>query len=90
MVNSSSQSINELEVGYFVTAERLKKYKPEEIVIDPETGNPKCYPRGSFIYRLAGRDRDKSASYYTPESLTKCLVKYALKDLLPEKNRTKS
>ncbi len=85
VANSSSQSINELEVGYFVTAERLKKYKPEEIVIDPETGNPKCYPRGSFIYRLAGRDRDKSASYYTPESLTRCLVKYALKDLLPGK-----
>ena len=85
VANSGSQSINELEVGHFVTAERLKKYKSEEIVIDPETGNPKCYPRGSFIYRLAGRDRDKSASYYTPESLTQCLVKYVLKDFLPGK-----
>ncbi len=43
------------------------------------------YPRGTFIYRLAGRDREKSASYYTPEVLTKCLVKYALKELLKEK-----
>jgi methylase of polypeptide subunit release factors len=34
---------------------------------------------------LAGRDREKSASYYTPESLTQCLVKYALKELLPGK-----
>ena len=37
------------------------------------------------MYRLAGREREKSASYYTPESLTKCLVKYALKELLQDK-----
>lgn len=82
---SIGSSINELEVGNFVTADQLKKYKSEEIVIDSDTGNPKFYPRGSFIYRLAGRDRDKSASYYTPESLTKSLVKHALKELLPGK-----
>jgi hypothetical protein len=40
------------------------------------------HPKGSFIYRLAGRDRQKSASYYTPQVLTQCLVKYALKELL--------
>ena len=45
----------------------------------------RMHPKGSFIYRLAGRDREKSASYYTPESLTQCLVKYALKELLPGK-----
>jgi len=43
------------------------------------------HEKGDFIYRLAGRSREKSASYYTPESLTKCLVKYALKELLPGK-----
>lgn len=43
------------------------------------------YERGTFIYRLAGRDREKSASYYTPEVLTQCLVKYALKELLQDK-----
>ena len=32
-----------------------------------------------------GREREKSASYYTPESLTQCLVKYALKELLKDK-----
>jgi hypothetical protein len=42
----------------------------------------RMYPKGSFIYRLAGRDRQKSASYYTPQQLTQCLVKYALKELL--------
>jgi hypothetical protein len=82
---ASGQAHDELKVGHFVSAEQLKAYKAEEIVPDPGTGNPKCYPKGSFIYRLAGRDREKSASYYTHESLTQCLVKYALKELLPGK-----
>ena len=82
---ASGQAHDELEVGHFVTFEQLKAYKREEIVPDPGTGNPKCYPKGSFIYRLAGRDREKIASYYPPESLTQCLVKYALKELLPGK-----
>ena len=45
----------------------------------------RIHPKGEFIYRLAGREREKSASYYTPESLTQCLVKYALKELLKDK-----
>ncbi|MBL3601403.1 MAG: class I SAM-dependent DNA methyltransferase [gamma proteobacterium endosymbiont of Lamellibrachia anaximandri] len=45
----------------------------------------RLFKKGTFIYRLAGRDRQKSASYYTPEVLTKSLVKYALKELLQEK-----
>jgi len=83
---ASGQDHDELEVGQFVTAEQLKAYKENEIVADPATRKPKCYPKGSFLYRLAGRDREKSASYYTPESLTQCLVKYALKELLPGKS----
>ncbi|MCT0210294.1 MAG: hypothetical protein DCF18_07270 [Cyanobium sp.] len=82
---ASGQEHDELDVGHFVTAERLTAYRANEIVVDPKTGSAKCYPKGSFIYRLAGRDREKSASYYTPESLTQCLVKYALKELLPGK-----
>lgn len=82
---ASGQTHDELEAGYFVNAEQLNAYRAEEIVADPGTGRPKRYRRGSFIYRLAGRDREKSASYYTPESLTRCLVKYALKELLPGK-----
>jgi hypothetical protein len=82
---ASGQEHNELEVGHFVTTEQLKAYRAEEIVAEKDTGKPRCHPKGSFIYRLAGRDREKSASYYTPESLTQCLVKYALKELLPGK-----
>ena len=83
---ASGDAHDELEVGHFVTAEQLKAYKQEEIVQEKGTGKSKCLPKGSFIYRLAGRDREKSASYYTPESLTQCLVKYALKELLPGKS----
>lgn len=75
----------ELEVGHFVNGEQRNAYRAEEIVAEPGTGLPKRYRKGSFIYRLAGRDRQKSASYYTPESLTQCLVKYTLQELLPGK-----
>ncbi|WP_433194581.1 hypothetical protein ACQP1G_38415 [Nocardia sp. CA-107356] len=39
----------------------------------------KKYRKGEFVYRLAGRDRQTSASYYTPESLTKVTVELALR-----------
>lgn len=64
-----------------------KKYKLTErhFVLDPETGEPVIYKKGSFMFRMAGRDRQKLASFYTPESLTKCTVKYALKVLFESK-----
>ena len=74
-----------LDNAWFVPASRLGDYKDDEKVYDiNEAGHPKLrkHDKGSFIYRLAGRDRQKSASYYTPQVLTKCLVKYALKELL--------
>ena len=42
-------------------------------------------PKARSSIVIAGRDREKSASYYTPEVLTQCLVKYALKELLQDK-----
>ena len=42
------------------------------------------HKRGTFVYRLAGRDRQKSASYYTPESLTRTVVKHALRELVTD------
>ena len=42
------------------------------------------YPKGTFIYRRTGRSRESSASYYTPESLTRLVVKYALKERIKE------
>lgn len=88
-VKRKGDTFNELDVGYFVSEKDLEQYDQDERVRvdehDPKSAL-RMYKKGTFIYRLAGREREKSASYYTPESLTKCLVKYALKELL--KNKT--
>jgi hypothetical protein len=71
---------------YFVPEADLHKYTPDEFVYEDEpdgTRRRKRHERGRFIFHLAGRDREKSASYYTPEVLTRCVVKYSLKELLP-------
>ena len=87
-VKRAGESFNPLDVGYFVSEGELEQYNEDERV-RYEQNNPKSplrmYKKGTFIYRLAGREREKSASYYTPEVLTKCLVKYALKELLEGK-----
>jgi hypothetical protein len=77
-----------LDSAWFVPESRIDDYKPGERVHEiDEAGHKKLrrYEKGAFIYRLAGRDRQKSASYYTPQSLTRCQVKYALKELLKDK-----
>ena len=76
-----------LKSAWFVPARDLNDYKEEERVYDRDEERRqklRVHPRGRFIYRLAGRDRQKSASYYTPESLTRCVVKYALRELIPD------
>ena len=76
-----------LESAWFVSARDLDEYKEEERVYDHDDEGRRrlrVHLRGRFVYRLAGRDRQKSASYYTPESLTRCLVKYALLELIPD------
>lgn len=75
-VEGRTDKIDLLAPSYFVPRSRASEFKPEEIVYSgPE---PKVYTKGTFIYRLAGRDREKSASYYTPEPLARLLVKHAL------------
>lgn len=69
--------------SWFVPASRIGDYEDEEIVKD-EQGKKLVHGKGTFLYRLSGRHREKSASYYTPEVLTRCLVKYSLKELLYE------
>ena len=77
-----------MDSAWFVPASRIDQYKSSERVHDIDEQGRKTlrrYPAGTFIYRLAGRDRQRSASYYTPQVLTRCLVKYALKELLKDK-----
>jgi hypothetical protein len=66
---------------FYVPHAHAALYDPDEIV--KETGDKwKVHPKGTFLFRLAGRDREKSASYYTPEVLTRCLTKYTLAERL--------
>jgi len=68
---------------YVVPRRRRDDFEEDEILKDPEDETrDKIIPAGYFIYRLSGRDRQKSASYYTPEILTQTTVKYTLKPIL--------
>lgn len=86
-VKRSGDKVDDLDVGYFVPERELDQYDEDERVrTGPNPTDPlRKHEKGEFIYRLAGREREKSASYYTPEVLTNCLVKYALKELLEGK-----
>ena len=75
------ETFDPLAPAWFVPAREAEHYTDAEKLFN---GEPRKYPKGTFIYRLAGREREKSASYYTPEVLTQCLVKYALKELLKD------
>ncbi|WP_246204128.1 Eco57I restriction-modification methylase domain-containing protein [Streptomyces tailanensis] len=57
---------------------------------DPITGAWRRveHKKGSFVYRLSGRERQRSASYYTPEVLTRSTVKHALAELLDQDGKT--
>ena len=68
--------VDKLAPSWFVPRTRIGEFAPEEILFNGSEAL--IYPKGTFIYRLAGRDREKSASYYTPEPLARLLVKHAL------------
>lgn len=82
-VKKKGEKEDPLSQAFFVTQDEIGNYnKDEQFLNDDETF--KILPQGSYIYRLAGRDREKSASYYTPHSLAECLVKYTLKERLKD------
>lgn len=68
--------VDPLAPSWFVPRSRIGEFAAEEIIF--KGAEALVYPKGTFIYRLAGRDREKSASYYTPEPLARLLVKHAL------------
>jgi hypothetical protein len=76
--------------SWLVPAHRQQNYPEQTLVTydehDARKGlrGPKRYKPGTFVYRLAGRDRETTASYYTPESLTKVTVELALKHRLDQ------
>ncbi|MEU5521946.1 class I SAM-dependent DNA methyltransferase [Streptomyces sp. NPDC047860] len=74
--------------SWLVPAAKADEY-PDEVFVrqkDEDTGEERRvrYAPGAFVYRLSGRDRQTSASYYTPESLTRVTVQLALQHRLDQ------
>ena len=81
--------------GSWVVPEDVMKGLEEKdfvTVEDEVTGEHRnlTYEKGQFVYRLSGRDRQRSASFYTPEVLTRFTVQQALAELLDQDGRTTS
>lgn len=51
---------------------------------------PVRHAKGTFVFRLSGRDRQQSASYYSPEVLTRFTVSQALAELLDQDGQVTS
>ena len=81
---AGDDTADDTQQAFFVPESQLDRYTEAELAFEDDEGKlvRRSYPPGTFIFRLAGRDRERSASYYTPEVLTRCLVKYSLKELL--------
>jgi hypothetical protein len=64
----------------------LEKFEKDEVERLPD-GKLRNYRNGEFILHLNGIDRERSASYNTPEVLTKYLVEETLRELLKDYTR---
>lgn len=78
--------------SWVVPTDRAQGLDPKDFVKrnNPITGEeqPVIHEQGSFVFRLAGRERQQSASYYTPEVLTRFTVSQALEELLDQDGKT--
>lgn len=77
----TSEKVVREDGSFLVPRSRRDEFKETEIYQE-ENGEDKRILQGTFLYRLSGRDRQKSASFYTPEVLTQTTVKYTLKPIL--------
>lgn len=72
--------------SWVVPVTRSQSIAPKDFVRTPDdvTGElkPVVHEKGTFVFRLAGRERQQSASYYTPEVLTRFTVSQALVELI--------
>jgi hypothetical protein len=78
--------------SWMIPASKVPFYGDDVFVMEKDengfpTGERVRYRPGSFVYRLAGRDRQTSASYYTPQSLTSVTVQLALEQRVKEEGR---
>lgn len=73
--------------SWVVPVERAEHIAQKDFVtVEDEHGErkPVLHQQGTFVFRLAGRERQQSASYYTPEVLTRFVVSQALEELLDQ------
>ncbi len=70
--------------SWFISKDRLSEFKTDEVVCLENSNKPRIYTKGTFILHLSGYEREQTASYYTPEVLTRCLVEEALRELLKD------
>ncbi|MBQ3358382.1 MAG: class I SAM-dependent DNA methyltransferase [Microbacterium sp.] len=74
--------------SWVVPVERADGIAKQHFVVgeDPIThaSVQRRYRGGEFVFRLSGRERQTSASYYSPEVLTKFVVGQALEELLDQ------
>ncbi len=78
--------------SWMIPASKVPGYTDDVFVTEKDengfpTGERVRYRPGSFVYRLAGRDRQTSASYSTPQSLTSVTVQLALEQRIKEEGR---
>lgn len=74
--------------SWVVAIDRAGDIRDADFVMteDEVTGEKRrvVHRRGTFVFRLSGRERQQSASYYTPEVLTRFTVGQALEELLDQ------
>ena len=79
---------------WFAPATTKDRYHSDEVITEQKDDGrghrPRLIERGTFVFRLAGRDRTESASFYTPKVLTNALVKYSLMELIGDGIRPKN
>ena len=78
--------------SWVVPRDVMEGLDPKDFVtrVDEVTGERTnvTHAPGTFVFRLSGRDRQRSASYYTPEVLTRFTVQQALEELLDQDGHT--
>ncbi|MCY0871000.1 MAG: hypothetical protein OWT27_10530, partial [Firmicutes bacterium] len=86
-VKRAQDDADELSQTYFVPERDVARLglREEEFVYREVDGVRQVvrYEKGTFIFRLRGRERVDSASYYTPAKLTEAVVRHTLAQIVP-------
>jgi hypothetical protein len=65
---------------FLISVKDKAKFDATDFQIDTLTGKIVLHEKGDFVFSTKGYERKYSASFYTDESLTKCLVRECLEE----------